>query len=203
MTCRCGAEFCWVCTGYWKDHQTPDGQFRCPKEAVPIQEQIIRKDRGQSKRFYYNAINHRHERVLKSHPKFKENARRLMGTIPLEKGNLLDHASVQKQIDKRESVLRHLNEMVVYIQYLHRICEFVAVSADGYGNNPSEFRNSLQPLETIAFNMSQLYEGGRGFQAIDGLNKLHEKSEILIERLRRAVALRALRRVNTTGYRTS
>jgi len=203
MTCRCGAEFCWVCTGYWKDHTTSDGTFRCPKETAPIQEQVIRKDRGQSKRYYYNAIHHRHERILKSHPKFKENAKRLLGTIPLEKNALFDQNVIQKQIDKRESVLRHLSEIVVYVQYLHRICEFIAVSADGYGNNPSEFRNSLQPLETITFNMAQLIEGGRGHQAVKSLEEFHQSSEKLIERLQRAVTLRELRRVKTTGYRTS
>ena len=60
--------------------------------------------------------------------------------------------------------------MVKYINYLHRICEFIAVSADGYGNNPIEFSNSLYPLETILFNLSQILEGGKGYKAIEQLN---------------------------------
>jgi hypothetical protein len=203
MTCRCGAEFCWSCIGYWKDHNAPDGTFRCPKEAVPLQEETLGKQHNQSRRYYYNAIFHRHERVLPIQSKLNENAKRLLGTIPLDKGTLFDSALIKSQIDKRESVLRHLYEMVKYIHYLHRVCEFIAVSADGYGNNPSEFRNSIQPMETIVFNMSQIFEGGKGYKAIEQIKQLHTTSEKILERLRRAVTLRELRRINTTGYITS
>jgi hypothetical protein len=203
MTCRCGAEFCWTCTGYWKDHNAPDGTFRCPREAVPLQEEILAKERNQSRRYYYNAIYHRRERTLQIQSKQNENAKRLLGTIPLDKGTLFDSTLIKSQIDKRELLLRHLYEMVKYISYLHRICEFIAVSADGYGNNPIEFRNSLQPFETIVFNMSQIIEGGKGYKAIEQIKQLHITSEKLIERLRRTVTLRQLRRINTTGYVTS
>jgi hypothetical protein len=203
MTCRCGAEFCWSCTKYWKDHNAADGTFRCPSAAVPLQEEVLAKQHNQSRRYYYNAIAHRHERILQIQSKQNENAKRLLGTIPLDKGTLFDSNLIQSQIDKRQSVLRHLYEMVKYIGYLHRICEFIAVSADGYGNNPSEFRNSLQPIETITFNMSQILEGGKGYKAIEQLKQLYTTSEKIIERLRRAVTLRELRRMNTTGYVTS
>jgi hypothetical protein len=203
MTCRCGTEFCWTCTAYWNDHNAPDGTFRCPKQAVPLQEEVLAKQHNQSRRYYYNAIFHHHERVLLNQPKQNENAKRLLGTIPLEKGTLFDSSLIQSQIDKRQSMSRHLNEMIKYISYLHRVCEFIAVSADGYGNNPSEFRNSLQPLETIVFSMSQILEGGRGYKAIEQLTQLHASSEKIIDRLRRAVTLRELRRKNTTGYVTS
>jgi hypothetical protein len=203
MTCRCGAEFCWTCTGYWKDHTTADGTFRCPKPAVVLQEQTLAKQHNKARRFYYNAIFHRHERILQIQAKQNDNAKRLLGTIPLDKGTLFDSSLIKSQIDKRESVLRHLYEMVKYIGYLHRICEFIAVSADGYGNNPSEFRNSLHQFETIVFNMSQILEGGKGYKAVEQLKQLHGTSEKLIERLRRAVTLRELRRINTTGYVTS
>ncbi|CAF0849395.1 unnamed protein product [Rotaria sp. Silwood1] len=203
MTCSCGAEFCWSCTGYWKDHNAPDGTFRCPKETIPLQEETIAKQHNQSRRFYYDAIYHRHQRILLSHPKQNENAKRLLGTIPLQKGTLFNTTHLKSQIDKRESVLRHLYEMVKYIEYLHYVCEFIAVSAEGYGNNPREFRNSLQPLETIVFNMSQVLEGGKGYKAIEQLNQLHAASEKIIERLRRAVTLRELRRIKTVGYVTS
>lgn len=203
MTCRCGAEFCWTCTGYWKDHNGPDGTFRCPQAAVPIQEEILAKQRNTTRRYYYNAIFHRRERTFQIQSKQNENAKRLLGTIPLDKDKLLDTTLIKSQIDKRESVLRHLYETVKYINYLHRVCEFIAVSADGYGNNPSEFRNSLQPLETIVFNMGQILEGGRGYKAIEQIKQLHNASEKVIERIRRAVTLRELRRINTTGYVTS
>ncbi|CAF3835110.1 unnamed protein product [Rotaria sordida] len=203
MTCSCGAEFCWTCTGYWKDHNAPDGTFRCPKETIPLQEEVIAKQHNQSRRFYYNAILHRHQRIFQLQSKQNENAKRLLGTIPLDKGTLFDSTNIKSQIDKRESVLRHLYEMVKYIEYLHCICEFIAVSAEGYGNNPREFRNSLQPLETIVFNMSQILEGGKGYKAIEQINQLHTTSEKIIERLRRAVTLRELRRIQTTGYVTS
>lgn len=203
MTCRCGAEFCWSCIAYWKDHNAPDGTFRCPQAAVPLQEEILAKQRNTSRRYYYNAIYHRRERTFQILSKQNENAKRLLGTIPLDKGILFDSTLIRSQIDKRESVLRHLYEMVKYTQYLHRICEFVAVSADGYGNNPSEFRNTLQPLEIIVFNMSQILEGGRGYKAIEQIKQLHTTSEKHIERLRRAVLLRELRRKNTNGYVTS
>ncbi|CAF2916168.1 unnamed protein product [Rotaria sp. Silwood2] len=203
MTCSCGAEFCWSCTGYWKDHNAPDGTFRCPKEIIPLQEETIAKQHSQSRRFYFDAIFHRHQRILQNHPKQKENAKRLLGTIPLDKGSLFNSTHIKSQIDKRESVLRHLFEMVKYIEYLHCVCEFIAVAAEGYGNSPREFRNSLQPLETIVFNMSQVLEGGKGYKAIEQLNQLHAASEKILERLRRAVTLRELRRIKTTGYVTS
>jgi hypothetical protein len=203
MTCRCGAEFCWSCTAYWKDHNATDGTFRCPKPAVPLQEEVLAKQHNQSRRYYFNAIYHRRERTFQIQSKHNENAKRLLGTIPLDKGTVFNSTSIKSQIDKRESVLRHLYEMVKYIAYLHRICEFVAVSADGYGTNPVEFRNSLQPLETLVFNMSQVLEGGRGYKAIEQIKQMHANSEKLIERLQRAVTVRELRRINTTGYVTS
>ncbi len=203
MTCRCGAEFCWSCTGYWKDHNAQDGTFRCPKEAVPIQEEVLAKQHNTSRRYYYNAIYHRRERTFQIQSKHNENAKRLLGTIPLDKGSIFDSTTIKSQIDKRESVLRHLYEMVKYIAYLHRISEFVAVAADGYGNNPVEFRNTLQPLETTVFNMSQVLEGGRGHKAIEQIKQLHAISEKIVERLRRAVTVRELRRINTSGYVTS
>ena len=203
MTCRCGTEFCWTCIAYWKDHYLPDGTFRCPKEAVPLQEELLAKQHNQSRRYYYTAIRHHHERVLANTPKQNENVKRLLGTIPLDKGALFDSTLVKSQVDKREAVLRHLYQMVKYIANLHSICEFIAVAAEGYGNNPSEFRNSLQPLETIAFQMSQILEGGRGQKAIEQIKDLYASSEKIIERLRHAVTLRELRRANTTGYVTS
>lgn len=203
MTCRCGAEFCWSCAGYWKDHSAADGTFRCPKGVIPLEEKVLTKQRGQSKRFYYNAVSHRHERILLNNAKFQENAKRLLSTIPLDKQAVFNQTTIQKQVDKRESVLRHLYEMAKYIEYLHRICEFIAVAADGYGNNPCEFRNNLQTFEILVLTMSQLFEGGRGHKAIEQITELHDKSEKLIERLRRAVTLRELRRKMNTGYATS
>lgn len=203
MTCRCGAEFCWTCTAYWKDHYTPDGSFKCPREPVALQEEILAKQHNTSRRYYYNSIYHRRERTFQIQSKFNENAKRLLGTIPLDKDCAFNSALIKSQIDKRESVLRHLYEMVKYIMYLHRVCEFVAVSADGYGTNPSEFRNSLQPLETNVFNLSQVLEGGRGYKAIEQIKQLHANSERLIERLQRAVTVRELRRSKTSGYVTS
>jgi len=58
-------------------------------------------------------------------------------------------------------------------------------------------------LKQLFFNMSQILEGGRGYKAIEQIKQLHITSEKLIERLRRAVTLRELRRINTTGYVTS
>ena len=164
----------------------------CPREAVPLKEEILAKQHNTSRRYYFNAISHRHERIFPIQSKLNENAKRLLGTIPLEKSALFDSTLIKSQIDKRESVLRHLYEMVKYINYLHRICEFLAVSADGYGNNPSEFRNSLQPMEIIVFNMGQILEGGKGYKAIEQIKQLHTTSEKILERLRRAVTLREL-----------
>ena len=200
MTCRCGAEFCWSCTAYWKDHYATDGTFRCPKEKVALQEELLAKAKSTSRRFYLHAIFHRRERFFQ---RKTEHAKRLLGTIPFDKGIPLGSDLLQTQIDKREAMLKHFNEMSKYISYLHRICEFIAVSADGYGNNPSEFRNSLLSFETIVFNMSQVLEGGRGYKAIEQLKQLHETSEKFIQRLQRAVTLRALRRQTTLGYATS
>ena len=203
MTCRCGAEFCWTCTGYWKDHTAPDGTFRCNKPAVPLKEKLLAKEHNSARRYYYDAIQHRRERMFENQQKMRDNAKRLLGTIPLEKGALLDSTLIRSQIDKRESLLRHLYEMVKYVFYLHRVCEFVAVAADGYGNTPMEFRNAVNLLSTLVFNMSQVFEGGRGYKAIEQLKQMHESSEKLLDRIRRAVTLRELRRTNTQGYVTS
>lgn len=203
MTCRCGTEFCWTCTAYWKDHYLPDGTFRCPKEAVPLQEEVLAKRHNQSRRYYYTAIRHHHERILFNTQKQNEHARRLLSTIPLDKDTLFDSNLVKSQVDKREAVLRHLYQMVKYIANLHRVCEFIGVAAEGYGNNPSEFRNSFQSLEIITFQMRPILEGGSGQKAVEQLKDFYESSEKINERLRRAVTLRELRRANTTGYATS
>jgi hypothetical protein len=203
MTCRCGAQFCWVCTAYWNEHYASSGEFRCPKQPIAIQKQIITKERNASRRLYEHAIYHRHERAYQNQVKQNENCKRLIGTIPLDKQNPIDSSLIKSQVDKRETLLRHVYEMVKYINYLHRVCEFIAVAADGYANDPIEFSNSLYPLESLIFNLSQVLEGGRGYTAIDQLNSLHKSSEKLLERLRHAVTLRQVRRINTTTYMTS
>ena len=203
MTCRCGAEFCWTCAGLWREHTAADGSFHCPKEAVALQEVLLEKQRPTAKRFYMRAIFHRHEHLMKSQLSFRNNAKRLLSTVPLEKKEKFHPTFLEKQIHQRESLLAHLNEMAKYIANLHRICEFVCVAADGYGNTPCEFRNSLQPLEILVENMSQTFEGGRGQNAIGNLNDYHQKAEQIIKNLENLVTIRELRRANTTGYVTS
>ncbi|CAF1031505.1 unnamed protein product [Rotaria sordida] len=203
MTCRCGAEFCWLCTAYWKDHFSSNGEFQCPKQQISIQKKVLTKERNPSRKLYELAIHHRHQRTFQNQTKQNENVKRLIGTIPLDRETCFDTKLIKSQIDKREELLRHSYEMVKYIIYLHRICEFIAVAADGYANNPIEFSNSIYLFETLIFNMSQLIESGRGYQAIEQLNDLYKKSEKLIERLRHAVILRKTRRINQTGYVTS
>jgi hypothetical protein len=200
MTCRCGAQFCWLCTAHWKDHYSTTGAFECPRKQISIQTKLLKKERNLSRRLYEHAIYHRFERAFTNQAKQNENVKRLMGTIPLDKGTMFNSSLIQSEIDKRETLLRHGYEMVKYINYLHRVCEFIAVAADGYANNPIEFSNSLYPLETLIFNLSQVLEGGRGYKAIEQLNELHKTAEKLLERLRQAVIRR---RINPTGYATS
>ncbi|CAF3905103.1 unnamed protein product, partial [Rotaria sp. Silwood2] len=203
MTCRCGAEFCWLCATYWKDHFSSSGEFRCPKQEISIEKQILTKDRNPSRRLYEHAIYHRNRRTFQNQAKQNENVKRLIGTISLDRGTFFDTSLMKSQIDKREALLQHSYEVVKYVNYLHRVCEFIAVAADGYANNPIEFANSLYPFETLIFNMSQIFESGRGYQAIEQLNDLHKRSEKLIERLRHAVNIRKMHRIKRTGYVTS
>jgi hypothetical protein len=200
MTCRCGAQFCWLCTAYWKDHYASDGVFTCPKKQISLTKKVFKKERNSSRRLYEHAIYHRYERTFKNQIKQNDNVKRLIGTIPLDKDTFLNSSLIKSQIDKRETFLKHCYEMVKYINYLHRICEFIAVAADGYANNPIEFSNSLYPLETILFNLSQVLEGGKGYKAIEQLNELYAASEKLIQRIRQAVFRR---RINPSGYITS
>ncbi|CAF0987868.1 unnamed protein product [Didymodactylos carnosus] len=201
MTCSCGAEFCWTCYGWWREHTNPEtGAFKCPQTTRALQEETLVKQRNDARKHYFTAITHRRERLYELQQKRLEHAKRLISTIPFEKVNEFSTDVIQKQIDKREALLKHAKEMAMYLDYLHRICEFVAVSADGYGNNEPAFSYSLSILETCAFNMSQTLEGGKGTKAIDQLKEFHNKCQKEIERLRRAVALRDLRL--KTGYMT-
>jgi polyhydroxyalkanoate synthesis regulator protein len=135
--------------------------------------------------------------------KMRENVKRLIGTIPLEKDNKFDSAMVKTQIDKRQALLEHCNHMVKYVDHLHRICEFIAVAADGYGNQPREFINSYYTFETITLNLAQVFDDGRGYAAIDQMNELYQRSEKNIERIRRAIRLRQLHQATAGGYVTS
>lgn len=203
MTCRCGAQFCWLCTAYWKDHFGHDGSFECPRKQISLERQVFKKEPNPFRQLYERAIFHRYERAYENQVKQNENAKRLVGTIPLNKDKSFDVAIIKSEIEKREAMLRHLYEMVKYVNYLHRVCEFIAVAADGNGHPSSDSINSLYPLETLTFNMSQIIEGGRGYRAIEQLNDLHKKSEKVLERLRQAVRFRELRRSNQNGYMTS
>jgi hypothetical protein len=200
MTCRCGAQFCWLCTAYWKDHFSSTYEFHCPKQEVSLQKQVITKARNPARTLYQYAIHHRHERSFQNQTKHNEYAKRLIGTIPLDKKSPFDTSLIKSQVDKRQALLQHSYEMVKYINYLHRICEFIAVAADGYANNPIEFSNSLISFESILFNLTQILENGRGYQAIEQLKDEHKKSEELIERIHQAVIRR---RRNSNGYITS
>jgi hypothetical protein len=203
MKCQCGAEFCWICTAYWKDHTNNQGAFMCPKEAVPLLQYTLCSQTNETKRFYYMAVKYREERNAVYRGKFKENVKRLLGTIPLEKNDQINSSTAKQQIDKRLSIMRHLESMLKYIVYLYRICEFLAVSAHGYGNNPSEFRHEIPRFSSIVFHMRQVFEGGRGYAAIEQLTALHDDTEKSIERLRRIVRHRELRFMNAMGYVTS
>ncbi|CAF0935271.1 unnamed protein product [Adineta steineri] len=200
MTCRCGVQFCWLCSCYWKDHYNATQEFACPKPTIALQKMRFVKERHISGKLYDHAIFHRHQRAYQNQIKQNENCKRLIGTIPLDKQSHFDTILIKSQIDKREALLKHCYEIVKYIHYLHRICEFIAVAADGYANNPAEFFHNFYPLETIALNLSQILKDGRGYQAIEQLNHLHKTSEKLIERLRQSVILRQKR---SNGYMTS
>ena len=133
----------------------------------------------------------------------RESAKRLIGTIPLDKEKQFNSALIKTQIDQRQALLEHCNRMVKYVDNLHRICEFTAVAADGYGNQPREFLNSYYVFETIILNLVQIFEDGRGYAAIDQMNELYQRSEKNIERIRRAIRLRQLHQATTAGYVTS
>lgn len=203
MTCRCGMEFCWLCTGLWRDHQRPDGGSECPRAAVDLQRRVLIKERAFSRQFYANSVYHRHIRTFQRQQKLRESAKRLIGTIPLEKEKKFDSTLIKTQIDKRQALLEHCYHMVKYVDNLHRICEFIAVAADGYGSQPREFINSYYVFETITLNLVQIFEDGRGYAAIDQMNQLYQRSEKNIERIRRAIRIRQLHQATTAGYVTS
>ena len=192
MTCRCGAEFCWICTGYWQDHYSSGGGFRCPKELKPIQKRVLTKDRKTCRRLYEQAIYHRYQRAFQNHVKRNENVKRLIGTVSLDRESDFDISLIKAQVNKRETLLQCSYEMVKYTNYLHRICEFIAVASDGYDNNKKILKHSLYTLETILCHIHQILEVGRGYQAVEQFKSLCKTSERLIEHLRRAVIWRQL-----------
>jgi len=203
MTCPCGAEFCWICESYWKEHHVSSGIRKCPTEPIDVQKRFFQNEPNPSKKFYAISIYHRHQPNFQVQTKLKENARRLIGTIPVEKDAFIDSTFIKIQLEKRQALIEHCYQMVRYIDYLHRICEFVAVAAEGYTNLPKEFFNSLHRFELILFKLIQIFDNGRGQTAIEQLNQLYQRSEKLIERLRRAVQLRRLHQMNAGGYVTS
>ncbi|CAF1011149.1 unnamed protein product, partial [Didymodactylos carnosus] len=198
MTCLCGAQFCWTCYGWWSEHTAPDGSFKCPKPAVDMQVETLLKEHNDALKHYYTAILHRRERFYELQNKRMEHAKRLISTIPLDTFN---SDTIQKQIDKREQLSKHTQSMAQYVNTLHRICEFVAVSADGYGDSEPQFKNVLPILETLTTNITQVLEGGRGYKAIEQLKDLYDKTQKEIQKLRRAVTMRNLRM--KSGYLTS
>lgn len=194
MTCRCGAQFCWACGGLWKGHQT------CASKPLKIQTVNITKTRNTHQEYYDRAISHRLQRTFENQTKLNEYAKRLIGTIRLDKSDLFDSVFLEKQIKQREELLQHAYEIVKYISYLHRICEFIAVAADGHGKTLPEYANYLAPFETIILQLTQTLEIGKGYQAIDELHRIHQFSEKLVGKLRKAVFQR---RTNANGYMTS
>jgi hypothetical protein len=201
MTCQCGAEFCWECAAFWKDHHRPDRSFQCPNPKISLQHHQIRKERHQTRRFYYEAIRHRHERTFTNRNQLRDHAKRLLSTIPLEKSQPLDATAAEREVQKREAMLRHLDEMLKYINYLHRVCEYLAVSAD---KSDKELRGGAHVLQMLDIHLSGLVnvlETGRGYAAIEQLKELYERCEKQLERLRRMAAQHVLSRAN--GYATS
>lgn len=179
------------------------GIWKCPRGPIDIEKRVLLKDPNPTKQLYASSIYHRHQRTFQVQFKLKENARRLIATIPLDKDALLDSTLIKTQLEKRQTLLEHCYQMVKYIDYLHRICEFVAVTAAGYSNSRKEFVNSFYLFESIIFKLMQIFDNGRDYSAIEQLNELYQRSEKLIELLRHAVRLRRLHQVNTVGYITS
>lgn len=203
MRCRCGAEFCWICVAYWNEHSTSSRVWRCPNGAIHLQERIIVGDTTPSEHFYASAMYHRQQRNFQVQTKLKENAKRLIATIPMDKYALSDSTMNKTQVDERQVLPEHCYQAVEYIKYLHRICEFASVSVQGSCNEPKEFFNSLLQFELIIFNFIRIFENGRGYSAIEQLKQSHQRCEILIERLRYAVRLRRMHQMNRSGYITS
>ena len=195
MKCHCGVQFCWLCTGRWSEHSPSVGIWRCPKPAVSLQERIIVGETSALNNLYTSAIYHRHQRAFHVQIKMKENAKRLISTLSLS----LDI----EQFDERYALFEHCCQLVEYLVYLHRICEFASVSAQGYCYEPKQFFNSLQQFEMIIYHMEQLFEVGRGYSSIEQFNELYQRSEALIQRLQRAVRLRRNSRRYQSGYITA
>lgn len=203
MRCRCGAEFCWICAGYWYKHFISSGIWQCPRGAMDLQERLIVEDKNSSKHFYADAIYHRQQTYFQIQEKLRENARRLIGTIPLDKDNLFDSTISKIQFDQREALLERCFQIIEFMKYLHRICELTCVSAGGYAGEPKQFFNSLRQFESIIFNFTRIFESDRGYSAIDNLNQLYQRSQILLQRLRHAVRLQQMHSSNQDGYITS
>ena len=99
------------------------------KKPVDLQQRIIVEHFYSSEQFFNTGIYHRQQRTFQVQTKLKENVKRLIGTIPLDDNTLLDSAINKIEIDKRQALLENCYQMVKYIDDLHRICEFTAVSA--------------------------------------------------------------------------
>jgi hypothetical protein len=125
------------------------GIWKCPRGPIDVQKRVFVSDPNPSKQLYASSIYHRRQRTFQVQSKLKENTRRLIDTIPMYKDALLDSTLIKTQLEKRQALLEHCYQMVKYIDYLHRICEFVAVAAAGYTNHPKEFFNSFPRFELV------------------------------------------------------
>jgi hypothetical protein len=72
-------------------------------------------------------------------------------------------------------------QMVKFIDYLYRICEFVAVAAASYSNHLKKIFDSFSRFELVIFKLIQIFDNGREYSTIEQLNELYQQSEKLIE----------------------
>lgn len=186
MICgQCNRPFCWNCLKEWSEHLTLNsGSYSCKNEEnsniveIEFRKKMKKnKKRKENETKYTNSVNHRLSRTRALRKEKLAAAKRILYSL-----NYVDSV----EFSQRQKFLK---EMAEFVMELHFICEYSYVAL---WDNNSEMRlsisHAIKTIELVIFQINQIFESGKGIDAVEKLKILFNRGLTCIKLLQKVRA---------------